>query len=142
MNEDLTLLDSIFKASQTSSRTLNRILMHTENKALRIALISHIGEYDTINRLAGEEMSARGIKPSVKDSLKEKALYLGTGIGIATNPNVSNIAKTVQKSSSENVFKISRAMNFNKNSSPTVYNLARKFTVLEEENLKSMKTFF
>ncbi len=141
MKEDIRLLEEVFDKTTTGSRMLGAVLPHVENRTLRIALLTQISEYDMINKEAGEEISALGQTPKARHPMKRSLSCFGAGVSAAVNPSISNIAQMAQDASNKGVINITKAMNSCVNSSPRVYNLARKLVTSEEENEKRMKSF-
>jgi hypothetical protein len=141
MDENIKLLNSVFKSTLTASKKLGAILPSIENKSLRRDIISQMSEYDRINKSVGDELCFFGEKPKSKLSLKDKVSVLGTGIEISTNPSCEHAAQMIAQTSGNGALGITGIMNSCVNSTPRIYDLARKYVACEERGIERMKPY-
>jgi len=141
MNEDATLLKTVFDNSQRTSGTLLTLLGHVENKALRTTIISQINAYDSINRMAGEEISSLGMKPKATGVIKSKISTWGKSISASLDPSLSHVAKIISEDTSASRTDTIGVMNRCVNSHPKVYNLARMLVSTDEASVNSIKHY-
>lgn len=141
MDETSILLSAVYNRTQRASKSLGMILPSVENKSLRRDIISQISEYDKINKEAGEEICSAGNQPRKKLSVKERVNVWGMSLNISANSSCENVAKVISYDSSSGVLEIVKTMNSCVNSSPAVYNMARKLVAQEENGISKMKPY-
>ena len=141
MNEDVTLLKSVFDSSKKSSYTLNALLSHIDNKSMRASVITQIYEYDSISKKAGEEISALGIKPKARNPIRNKVSAWGKNMSVGIDPSLSHIAEIIKNDVNASTTEITRTMNRCINSSPKTYNLARMLVNVDNKTNESFKGY-
>lgn len=141
MNETNILLTAVYNRTQRASKTLGMLLPSVENKSLRRDIITQIGEYDKINKEAGEEICSAGNQPRKNLSVKERMNVWGMSLNVSANSSCENVAKVISYDSSSGVMEIVKTMNSCVNSTPAAYNLARKLVVQEENGISKMKPY-
>lgn len=141
MNETNILLTAVYNRTQRASKTLGMLLPSVENKSLRRDIITQIGEYDKINKEAGEEICSAGNQPRKNLSVKERMNVWGMSLNVSANSSCENVAKVISYDSRSGVMEIVKTMNSCVNSTPAAYNLARKLVVQEENGISKMKPY-
>ena len=139
--KDEQLLSSVFNETRKQSMLLGELLTKTDNRSMRVAILSQIESYDEINKSAGEEICALGLTPKSKGSLSDKLSVLGASISVGTNPSLSNIARTVTENSKKCTEKTQSVMEDCRCATPSAYNIARKLIASEEENRNRINKF-
>ena len=140
-NNDIVVLNSIYRNAQTGYQAISDILPKTDNAGFRSDLKTQEGQYKAIVNEASSRLAGLGTEPESVSSIKKASMKVMAEMNTMMNNDTTHLAEMMIQGSNMGITNMTKVLNGYPDPNPDVKNLADRLITIEHQNIERLKTY-
>ena len=140
-NNDIAVLNSIYRNAKTGCQGIADILPKTENAGFRSDLKTQESQYKMISGEAASHLISLGTEPDPVSPVKKAGMKVSAEMNTWMNNDTTHLAEMMIQGSNMGITNMTKVLNGYPNPNPEVKNLANRLIDIEHQNIERLKTY-
>ena len=141
MEEDIKLLNAIYKNTQMGIIGIDNIINDIKNKKLKATILEQRNDYQDIFLKIKSSLKSLDEDPEEISSIAKIMTYIDAKINTFDDKSVANIAMMMIKGSNKGIVEIEEKINDYQGENKNILNLAKELLRIENKNINSLKKY-
>lgn len=141
MEEDIKLLNAIYKNTQMGIIGIDNIINDIKNKKLKATILEQRNDYQDIFLKIKSYLKSLDEDPEEISSIAKIMTYIDAKINTFDDKSVANIAMMMIKGSNKGIVEIEEKINDYQGENKNILNLAKELLRIENKNINSLKKY-
>lgn len=141
MEEDIKLLNAIYKNTQMGIIGIDNIINDIKNKKLKATILEQRNDYQDIFLKIKSYLKSLDEDPEEISSIAKIMTYIDAKINTFDDKSVANIAMMMIKGSNKGIVEIEEKINDYQGENKNILNLAKELLRIENKNINILKKY-
>lgn len=141
MEEDIKLLNAIYKNTQMGIIGIDNIINDIKNKKLKATILEQRNDYQDIFLKIKSYLKSLDEDPEEISSIAKIMTYIDAKINTFDDKSVTNIAMMMIKGSNKGIVEIEEKINDYQGENKNILNLAKELLRIENKNINILKKY-
>ena len=140
-NEDLTLINEVYRNAKTALLSIDAIYDSIENDNFKSEIDLEREEYSEVLKDILNYMADKGYETVEVSPIKKTGMNIAVKVNTAFDNSVSHLAELMIKGTVMGITELNQLINGKKAYDEDIYRLAKKLLAVEEKHERNLKEF-